>query len=101
MFMVIFCNKLSVTMEVKHQEKIINNCPSITIFHDIFPEKYYVTYTLVLNNMYKVNLRNGVHYYCDVLDFNTTTWQLCDDDKISELSGLPDNVYSNLSYQKM
>ena len=41
------------------------------------------------------------HYYCDILYFHTKIWWCFDDDIIALLIGLPDNVYSDASCQKI
>ena len=40
------------------------------------------------------------HYYCGILYFITGIYLCCDDDTITQLTGLPDNVYSDSSYHK-
>ena len=32
------------------------------------------------------------NYYCDILNFKTGKWLQCDDDTITQLTGLPDNM---------
>ena len=41
------------------------------------------------------------HYYWDVLDFSTGIWWRYNDDIITQLTGLSDNVYIDSSYQKI
>ena len=36
-------------------------------------------------------------YVCDVLDYNKGTWWNCDDDKITNYSGYPENICNDLS----
>ena len=36
------------------------------------------------------------HYVCDGLDYNLGTWCNCDDDRIDNYSGYPENIYDNV-----
>ena len=38
------------------------------------------------------------HYYCDLFYYNTVTWWVCDDDKITNGRGYPENLYDELSH---
>ena len=38
-----------------------------------------------------------VHYFCDVLDYNTVIWWNCDDETITQYPGYPMNVNDDLS----
>ena len=42
---------------------------------------------------------DGVNWYCDALNYNRVTWFKCDDDKIVEFRGYPDNVYDELLHE--
>ena len=39
------------------------------------------------------------HCVCDVLDYNTWTWWICDNDIITSYSGYPENVYGDLLHE--
>ena len=57
-----------------------------------------VTYSLVYINYHDgTSIRTG-HYLCDIFDFNTGILWCCDDDNITQLKGIPDNVYSVAPY---
>ena len=60
-----------------------------------------VVYILVSikNNLGK--FMGSGHCYCDILDYNTGTWWICDDDNISEFRGYPCNVYDELSHKNV
>ena len=40
-------------------------------------------------------------YYCDVLDYNTGIWRICDNAKILEFSEYSDNVHDELSHENL
>ena len=53
--------------------------------------------SIIMNDGYSMSSNN---YYCGVLYFNTGIWLRCDDDIITQLTGLPDNVYSYSFYHQ-
>ena len=58
-----------------------------------FPEeKEDVHYSLISGIIHECNSIGSSHYCCDVLDFNTAIWWRCDDETVTELTGLTDNV---------
>ena len=42
---------------------------------------------------------DGSHYYCDVWYYNTGTFWICVDEKITDFRRYPENVYNELSHE--
>ena len=63
-----------------------------------FPDKHAeVIYILFYIKIHIGNDVDSVHYFCDVLYYNTVTWCNFDDYTITKYLGYPENVYDNLS----
>ena len=59
-----------------------------------------VLYIIVYIKIHIGNYMYKVHYVCDILEYNTVTWCIYDDDTITKYSVYPMNVYDNLSIDK-
>ena len=59
-----------------------------------------VLYIIFYINIHIGNYMYKGHYVCDILEYNTVTWCIYDDDTITKYSVYPMNVYDNLSIDK-
>ena len=60
---------------------------------------YEVVYILVSIKINVGKYMDSGNYYCDVLYYNIGTWWICDDYRILNFRGYPDNVYDELSHE--
>ena len=60
-----------------------------------------VLYIIVSMNLHIGNDMDKGHYVFDVLYYNRRTWRNCDDDKITQYTGYPMNIYNGLSIDKI
>ena len=58
-----------------------------------------VVYILVSIKNNEGNSIDSGHYYCNILEHNIVTWQICDNDNISEIGGHAINLYNELSHE--
>ena len=70
------------------------------MIHQDTSHKENITYTIVSLILYDITLLDIGHWFSDVFDDNTGTWWHCDDDKITQISGFTQIVYTRESHKQ-